>query len=487
MNQQKKAPLLEALLAYGKQPLWPFHTPGHKQGKGLDSELKELLQDFASADVSLMGDELDDPFAPSSCIAKSQQLLAELYGAEDSYFSAIGTTGALQILMLASLKEGDKVLLPRNAHRSIFGGLVLTGANPVLLQPEWDSEWGISHGISAETLNTALAEHPDAKVLILISPTYYGTTGDLKQLIAMAHERNLTVLVDEAHGPHLSFFTSNLSTALQSGADGIAQSAHKLLGAFTGASWLHLSGDRINRERIRQAFLVLQTSSPNYPLLASLDGARRQMGVRGKELWEIAARQANEIRREINNIEGLTCLTESDAPFGKLDPCKLTVGVQKLGLTGIEAGEWLRWQENIQPELVDEQNVLFIWTYADGEPEKEALLSGLRRLAQSHLKKTKPINQVALLGNKKSAPLARAPRQVFFAEKKNCLLNDSVGKIAGEMISFYPPGIPLIWPGERIELETLEIVKKGLALGLMVAGPQDLSLNNIQVVEEPEE
>ena len=221
MNQQKKAPLLDALLAYGKQPLWPFHTPGHKQGKGLDSGLQELLQDFASADVSLMGDELDDPFAPSSCIAESQRLLAELYGAEDSYFSAIGTTGVLQILMLASLKEGDKVLLPRNAHRSLSGGLVLTGASPVLLQPEWDSEWGISHGISTETLKVALVEHPDAKVLILISPTYYGATSDLKTLITMAHERDLIVIVDEAHGPHLPFFTSHLSTALQAGADGV--------------------------------------------------------------------------------------------------------------------------------------------------------------------------------------------------------------------------------------------------------------------------
>lgn len=488
MDQQTKAPLLETLLAYGKQPLWPFHTPGHKQGKGLDSGLKELLQNLAAMDVSLMGDELDDPFAPSSCIAQSQKLLAELYGAEDSYFSAIGTTGALQILMLASLKEGDKVLLPRNAHRSLSGGLVLTGANPVLLQPEWDFEWGISHGISTETLKVALDEHPDAKVLILVSPTYYGTMSDLKALITMAHERDLIVLVDEAHGPHLPFFSTHpLQTALQAGADGVAQSAHKLLGAFTGASWLHLLGDRIDRERIRQAFLVLQTSSPNYPLLASLDGARRQMGVQGKELWEIAARQANEIRKEINHIEGLTCLTEDNAPLGKLDPCKITVGVQKLGLTGKEAGEWLRWQKNIQPELVDEQNVLFIWTYADGESEKEALLSSLRSLSKSQLKKSKPQNQEVLLDNKKSTSLAQSPRQVFFAEKKKYLLCDSVGKIAGEMISFYPPGIPLIWPGERIKPETLEMIKKGLALGLMVAGPQDLGLNNIQIVEEPEE
>ena len=478
---QWRAPLLERLLGYQGLPLWSFHTPGHKQGKGLDADLARLLEQFARADVSLMGDELDDPFHPVSCIREAQGLLAELYGAERSYFSAIGTTGALQVLMLASFQEGDKVLLPRNAHRSLWGGLVLSGAKPVFLSPQYDEDWQISHGISIEVLEHALELHPDAKGLILVSPTYYGVIGELEKLVELAHQRGLTVLVDEAHGAHLRFLENPLLDGISAGADGVAQSAHKLLGAFTGASWLHIQGKRVLPEKIEQAFLALQTSSPNYPLLASLDGARRQLATAGRAEWVKICGLAERLRADIQKIPGLACLSSLDIEGGRLDPCKITVDMSGLGLSGAEAAMWLREQRWIQPELADINNVLFLLTYSDGESEVAALLAALQDLAAAHSgQRSKkaitievpPVSEVVL-----------TPRQVFFAGKKSVSLGASIGEIAGEPVSFYPPGIPLVWPGEVITAEQIGQIKTGLEAGLQISGPLDGSLERIQIVE----
>lgn len=482
---QKKAPLLQTLLKYQALPLHPFHTPGHKQGKDLDAELKELLAHYERADVSLMGDELDDPFDPGSCIAEAQNLLAELYGAEKSYFSAIGTTGALQILMLACFQEDEFVLLPRNAHRSLWSGLILTGARPVFLSPSVDDQWGISHDVPLKTWLEAMDKYPDAKGLVLTSPTYYGVAGDYSAVVEKAYQKNMVVLVDEAHGPHLRFLETSIPDGIQNGADGVAQSAHKLLGAFTGASWLHTQGNRIDPLRVKQAFLAVQTSSPNYPLLASLDGARRQVAIEGKEKWARIEHLAANLREEINRIAGLKCLTAEEISPGRLDPCKITVQVSQLGITGAEAAQWLRKECMIQPELADYSNVLFLLTYSDSVQDVEFLLDSLKRLAKENRKDNPlPLSYIPAMP-KFSTPLL-SPREVFFRKKKGISREESLGKIAGEMVSFYPPGIPLIWPGEIITEESLMVIERGQKAGLMISGPADSALKTIQIVEEEE-
>lgn len=484
---QLEAPLLKALLTYGTGPLVPFHTPGHKQGKGLDPDLVQLLGIYAKADVSLMGDELDDPFSPHGCILEAQELLAALYESKESWFSAIGTTGALQILMMSSFKKGDYVFLPRNAHRSLWGGLVLTGATPIFLEPDFDSTWGIAHDISLKTLKEALSAYPQGKGLILVSPTYYGVAGNLRKLIEVAHQHHLIVLADEAHGPHLRFLSSSMEDALQAGADGVAQSAHKMLGAFTGASWFHLQGDRISSEQIRSSLLLLQTTSPNYPLLASLDGARRQLAKEGKTRWSGIEQLAKQLREEINHIEGLRCLTEKDVPGRALDPCKITVNLSGLGITGQQGATWLRNQWDIQPELTDERNVLFLLTYSDGIDEVDRLLNSLDHLSVEMREKhafpffQKDENQNPL---RKFSKPKLTPRETFFSSKRSVPLMSAVGKIAGEIVSFYPPGIPLVWPGEVISEEVLQQILVGKKAGLTLAGPKDQNLEWIQTVEE---
>lgn len=480
---QKKAPLLETLLGYQNLPLYPFHTPGHKQGKGLDKELKQLLVYYDRADISLMGDELDDPFDPTSCIAEAQNLLAKLYGAERSYFSAIGTTGALQILMLASFQEGDFVFVSRNAHRSLWSSFVLTGAQPIFLSPATDFRWGISHDVPLTTWVEAMNQYPEAKGAVLTSPTYYGVAGDYSEVVEKAHQNNMIVLIDEAHGPHLRFLETRIPDGIQNGADGVAQSAHKLLGAFTGASWFHIQGDLIDPLRVKQAFLSVQTSSPNYPLLASLDGARRQAAVEGKEKWTQIEHVAESLRRSINQIAGLKCLTREEILPCRLDPCKITVQVSRLGITGAEAARWLRKECMIQAELADYSNVLFLLTYCDHAEEVEFLLQSLKRLADEYQKnKPLPLSYIPVMP-KISVPLL-SPRKVFFSKKRVVTREESIGKIAGEMISFYPPGNPLIWPGEMITDENLVIIEKGQSAGLMVSGPADSTLKTIQIVEE---
>ena len=485
MSRQEQAPLLEALLAYSKLPIRAFHTPGHKQGAGLDSDLASLLENYARGDVSLMGDELDDPFAPTSCILEAQERLAELYGANRSYFSAIGTTGALQILSLASFKEGDLVFVPRNAHRSLWSSLVLTGARPVFLTPEWDEEWKIFQGISLETLEKAISRYPEAKGLFLISPTYYGVSGDLEKLIEKAHQNDLLVLLDEAHGVHLPFLKNKLPEGIRSGADGVAQSAHKFLGACTGASWLHIQGDKLLPEKIQQSFLALQTSSPNYPLLASLDGARRQMGVAGKALWGKVEELAQWLRQEINQITGLACLTEEEIRPFLFDPCKIAVRFDRLGLSGIEAASWLREKKLIQPELADQQNVLFLLTYADGKEQVEILLKALQELATTFQKQlcegTPKVNSWKL---PRISKVDLTPREVFFRNKVSIPFKESIGKIIGEPISFYPPGIPLIWPGEQMDERRFTQISEGVKAGLMVSGPLDGTLEKVRIVED---
>ena len=485
MSRQEQAPLLEALLAYSQKPISAFHTPGHKQGVGLDQELMNLLGNYARADVSLMGDELDDPFSPSSCILEAQKRLAELYGAEASYFSAIGTTGALQILALSSFKEGDLVFLPRNANRSLWSSLVLTGARPVFLTPEWNEEWKIFQGISLATLEKAMIQYPEAKGLFLISPTYYGVSGELEKLIEKAHQKDLVVLLDEAHGVHLPFLKKPLPHGVSSGADGVAQSAHKFLGAFTGASWLHIQGKRLLPEKIHQSFLALQTSSPNYPLLASLDGARRQMGVAGKALWGPIEEMADELRQRINQITGLACLTEEEIRPFLLDPCKITVRFDQLGLSGIEAADWLREKKLIQPELADQQNVLFLLTYADKSETIDTLLDALQSLAvafQGQLcERSGKIPKGELL---EASRADLTPREVFFKSKKSIPFEECINKIMGEPISFYPPGIPLIWPGERMDEMRFIQISEGIKAGLMVSGPLDKTLEKVQIVED---
>lgn len=491
-TKQGQAPLAEAMRAYRLDGALAFHTPGHKQGIGAHPLLKELLtEEGLKEEVSLM-EELDDLHAPATCIREAQDLSAELYGAEAAYFCINGTTGAVQAMLLAALQADDTVLVPRNAHRSIVGGLVLSGARPVYLRPEQDARLGIPMGVSLETIKAACLEHPEAGALVLVYPTYYGVTVDLVAIADFVHARGMLLLVDEAHGAHLPFSEALPAEAIAAGADLAALSTHKLLGSLTQTSMLLLgAGGRIDQERLRESLSLLQSTSPNQLLLASLDIARLQMEEHGQALVGKAVSLAEGLRKRINSIPGLwsPSLAEiASAGAQGLDLTKVTVQVSGLGLSGPEAEHYLRHEQKIQCELSDARNLLFIISYADTEAEAERLAVALEALSAWAQRQQKFEKEALIPMMEGALPEAGEqvlkPREAFFAVKEQVPFAQAAGRISGEQVMFYPPGVPLLVPGERIAHNLLDYIRRQQWLGLKVAGPADLSLEYLKVVKE---
>ena len=516
-NRQFTAPISKAMEAYAGDGALAFHTPGHKQGLGAHPLLKGLITEAGlRQEVSLM-EELDDLHEPAGCIKEAQELAAELWGAKESLFVINGTTGAIQAMLVGTLSPGDKVLVPRNAHRSIMGGIILAGAVPIYLQPEIDTRLGIAMGLSVATVKQAIKEHPEAKALVAVYPTYYGFCCDLQRIGELVHEANMLLLVDEAHGAHLRFGKDLPKQAIELGADVAAQSTHKLLGSMTQTSMLHIGSNRVEAERIRQAASLLQSTSPNQLLLASLDIARLQMAQEGAQRVNRAVELAQWLRKKINEIPGLYCPGKeiwagqeasqlmagsedlSDVGAVALDWAKVTVNLAGLDISGQEAELLLRHQWKVQCELSDPENLLFIISMADTQREADRLLQVLQELAVKHLA-TKTANKddsdIAEEQDCKKAdnlchmaemPVAvqrMNPREAFFAPIRTVALEKAIGCICGETIAFYPPGIPVLCPGEEITEALVEYIRFYQAKGMRLSGAVDSTLGTIRVCQE---
>lgn len=518
-NRQFTAPISKAMEAYAGDGALAFHTPGHKQGLGAHPLLKRLITEAGlRQEVSLM-EELDDLHEPAGCIKEAQELAAELWGAKESLFVINGTTGAIQAMLVGTLSPGDKVLVPRNAHRSIMGGIILAGAVPIYLQPEIDTRLGIAMGLSVATVKQAIKEHPEAKALVVVYPTYYGFCCDLQRIGELVHEANMLLLVDEAHGAHLRFGKDLPKQAIELGADVAAQSTHKLLGSMTQTSMLHIGSNRVESERIRQAASLLQSTSPNQLLLASLDIARLQMAQEGAQRVNRAVELAQWLRKKINEIPGLYCpgkeiwagqeagqpmAGSQDLPYDKLgavalDWAKVTVNLSGLDISGQEAELLLRHQWKVQCELSDPENLLFIISMADTQREADRLLQVLQELAVKHLA-TKTANKddsgiAKEQGCKKADNICHMaempvavprmnPREAFFAPIRTVALEKAIGCICGETIAFYPPGIPVLCPGEEITEALVEYIRFYQAKGMRLSGAVDSELKTIRVCQE---
>lgn len=516
-NRQFTAPISKAMEAYAGDGALAFHTPGHKQGLGAHPLLKRLITEAGlRQEVSLM-EELDDLHEPAGCIKEAQELAAELWGAKESLFVINGTTGAIQAMLVGTLSPGDKVLVPRNAHRSIMGGIILAGAVPIYIQPEIDTRLGIAMGLSVATVKQAIKEHPEAKALVAVYPTYYGFCCDLQRIGELLHEANMLLLVDEAHGAHLRFGKDLPKQAIELGADVAAQSTHKLLGSMTQTSMLHIGSNRVEAERIRQAASLLQSTSPNQLLLASLDVARLQMAQEGTQRVNRAVELAQWLRKKINEIPGLYCPGKeiwagqeagqlmtgsedlSDVGAVALDWAKVTVNLAGLDISGQEAELLLRHQWKVQCELSDPENLLFIISMADTQREADRLLQVLQELAVKHLA-TKTANkadsdiaeeqgckQADNLCHMAEMPVAvqrMNPREAFFAPIRTVALEKAIGCICGETIAFYPPGIPVLCPGEEITEALVEYIRFYQAKGMRLSGAVDSTLGTIRVCQE---
>lgn len=481
---QSETPLFDALMEYVDRETIPFHVPGHKKGVGADAEFKKFIgENPFKIDVTVfkLVDSLHHPTGP---IKKAQELASDAYGSDASFFCIHGTSGAIQAMIMSVVGSYDKIIIPRNVHKSVTSGIILSGATPVYMQPELDKEVGIAHGVTPETVEKTLKENPDAKAVLIINPTYYGVATDIKKIATIVHSYDIPLIVDEAHGPHLGFNDKLPMSAIEAGADICCQSTHKIIGALTQCSLLHVCSKRISVHRVQQMLSLLQTTSPSYILMASLDCARRQIALHGDELLDKSISLANYAREEINKIPGFYS-------FGKeiignpgvfaLDPTKITITCRDLGITGFQLDMILSDKYHIQLELSDLYNGLAVGSFGDTKENIEALINALKEIS----------NEYENNENKKSDFIdipaipeqVKIPRDAFNSEKVVLPLNDSKGRISGEFLLAYPPGIPVLCPGEIITEEIINYIQKLKDAGLYVQGTEDLEVNFIKVVK----
>ncbi len=482
---QLDTPLFSGLRAHAEKNPIQFHIPGHKKGAGIDPDFKEYIGDNALAIDLINIEPLDDLHQPKGIIKEAQDLAAEAFGADKTFFSIQGTSGAIMTMIMAVCGPGDKIIIPRNVHKSVMSAIVFSGATPVFIHPEIDEKLGISHGITVDSVSKALEQYPDAKGLLVINPTYFGVSADLKKIVDIAHSYNVPVLVDEAHGVHLHFHESLPLSAMQAGADLAATSVHKLGGSMTQSSVLNLKGNLVSAKKVQSILSMLTTTSTSYLLLASLDVARKRLATEGEALIDKTIALAQSIRSQINTVDGLYCVGEeilaSEAAFD-YDPTKLIISVKNLDLSGHEVEVWLREKYNIEVELSDLYNILCIITPGDTIKEADILVKALTELAAERKGIAKNTETKIMLPD--IPVLALSPRDAFYAETELVPFDQSEGRIIAEFIMVYPPGIPIFIPGEIITKENLRYIKTNMEAGLPVQGPEDYDFKFLRVIKE---
>ena len=482
---QYETPLFTSLVEHAKKNPVQFHIPGHKKGKGMDPEFREFIGENALSIDLINIAPMDDLHQPKGIIKQAQDLAAEAFGADHTFFSIQGTSGAIITMIMTVCQPKDKIIVPRNVHKSVMSAIILSGAIPIFINPEIDKNLGISHGITIDQVEKTLQEHPDAKGLLVINPTYFGIAADLKQIVDTAHSYNIPVLVDEAHGVHIHFHDELPLSAMQAGADMAATSVHKLGGSMTQSSILNIKEGLISVNRVQSILSMLTTTSTSYILLASLDTARRQLATKGREMLDQTIKLANYTRDAINEIPYLYCVGKEI--LGKkatynYDPTKLIISIKELGITGYTVEKWLREHYNIEVELSDLYNILCLITPGDSKTEADILITALKDLAEQY--KTEAISHAPIQVMLPDTPeLACTPRRAFYAETEVVPIDESANRISAEFIMVYPPGIPIFIPGELITEENISYIKKNMDAGLPVQGPEDPDIKYLRVIK----
>lgn len=478
---QQRAPVYEALEDFRKNRIVPFDVPGHKRGRG-NPELVELLgQQCVGIDVNSMKC-LDNLCHPISVIREAEEMAAEAFGAAYAFLMVGGTTASVQSMVLSVCKKGEKIILPRNVHRSVINALVLNGAIPVYVNPDMDTKLGIALGMKVSQVEQAIRENPDAVAVLVNNPTYYGICSDLRSIVALAHKNGMKVLADEAHGTHFYFGENMPISAMAAGADMAAVSMHKSGGSLTQSSFL-LTGPGMNPGYVRQIINLTQTTSASYLLLASLDISRRNLALRGREEFAKVTALAEYARAEINRIGGYYAYTaeliNGDSIYD-FDRTKLTVNTLGIGLAGIEVYDLLRDEYDIQAELGDIANILAYISIGDREREIERLVSALAEIRRQYKKDGAGMFTQEYIDPK----VVVSPQRAFYAEKESLPLMETKGKVCSEFVMCYPPGIPILAPGEQITGQILNYIRYAKEKGCSMTGPEDPYIERLNVLKE---
>jgi arginine/lysine/ornithine decarboxylase len=476
---QVNAPIYEALRRLRRMRVVPFDVPGHKRGRG-NMELTEFLgEDCMNVDVNSMK-PLDNLCHPVSVIKDAEDLAAEAFGAENVFFMVGGTTSAVQSMIMYACKEGDKIIMPRNVHRSAINALILTGAVPVYVDPDVNHQLGIALGMSVEQVERAIRENPDAKAIMVNNPTYYGICSDLRRITELAHAHGMLVLVDEAHGTHFYFGKDFPVTAMAAGADLASVSMHKSGGSLTQSSFL-LMGKAVNADYMRQVVNLTQTTSASYLLLSSLDISRKRLALSGPEIFAETVEMAEYAREEINGIGGYYAysreLINGDSVFD-FDVSKLSVYTLPIGLAGIEVYDLLRDEYDIQIEFGDIGNILAYISVGDRKRDIERLIS-----AMAEIKRRFGKSEAGMLTQEYINPIvAETPRKAFYAAKRSVPLEEAAGAVCSEFVMCYPPGIPIVAPGELITPEIIEYIKYAKEKGCQMTGTEDINIERLNIL-----
>lgn len=478
---QTRAPIYEALEEFKKMRVVPFDVPGHKRGRG-NPELRDFLgEKCVGIDVNSMK-PLDNLCHPVSVIKDAEALAAEAFGAANAFFMVNGTTSSVQTMVLSCCKRGDKIILPRNVHRSVINALVLCGAHPVYVNPEVDKRLGISLGMSVSQVEKAIKAHPDAVAILVNNPTYYGICSDIRSITRLAHANGMKVLADEAHGTHFYFGRRLPVCAMSVGADMAAVSMHKSGGSLTQSSLL-LTGAEMNAGYVSQIINLTQTTSGSYLLLSSLDISRRNLALRGKEIFRQVQDLTQYAREEINRIGGYYAyaqdLINNDSIFD-FDSTKLSVYTLDIGLAGIEVYDLLRDEYDIQVEFGDLGNILAYVSVGDRMQDIERLVSALAEIRRRYGR-----DRTGLMTQEYLPPQVEVtPQEAFYAEKISLPLNEAEGHICSEFVMCYPPGIPILAPGERITRDILDYIAYAKEKGCSMTGPEDIAIEHLNVLRQ---
>lgn len=480
IEKQKSAPVYEALERFRKQRVVPFDVPGHKRGRGNPELVKLLGEQCVSLDVNSMK-PLDNLCHPVSVIYDAEQLAADAFGAAHAYFMVGGTTSAVQSMILTACKAGDKIILPRNVHKSVINALVLCGAEPVYVNPDVDNHIGIALGMETSLVEKAMNDNPDAVAVFVNNPTYYGICSDLRSIVKLAHDRGMLVLADEAHGTHLYFHEKLPVSAMEAGADMAAVSMHKSGGSLTQSSLLLLNST-VNTRYVEQIINLTQTTSASYLLLSSLDISRRNLALRGHESFEKVSSMAEYARSEINSIGGYYAYGRDIVNGGSIydfDVTKLSVYTRDMGLTGIEVYDLLRDEYDIQIEFGDIGNILAYISIGDRIQDIERLVGALEDIKRLYSRTSSKLHNAEYI-----APIVAAtPQKAFYSDKELVPIRETAGRICGEFVMCYPPGIPILAPGEQITTEIIDYILYAKEKGCSMQGPEDPDISKLNVLK----
>lgn len=477
--EQKTAPIYEALERFRRKRVVPFDVPGHKRGRG-NPELAQLLgEKCVGLDVNSMK-PLDNLGHPVSVIRQAEELTADAFGAAHAFLMVNGTTSSVQSMILSVCKAGDKIILPRNVHKSVINALVLCGGIPVYVEAKVNPKIGIALGVEVEEITRVMDENPDAAAVFINNPTYYGVCSNLKKIVEAAHQRGMKVLADEAHGTHLYFGENLPISGMAAGADMAAVSMHKSGGSLTQSSIL-LCGPSMDAEYVRQIINLTQTTSASYLLLSSLDISRRNLALRGRESFAKVTKMAEYARSEINSIGDYYAygkdLVDGDSVYD-YDVTKLSVYTQGIGLTGIEVYDLLRDEYDIQIEFGDIGNILAYISIGDRIQDIERLVGALEDIRRLYEKDSRDL----YCGDFIKPEAVMTPQQAFYAGKKQVPIRRAAGCICAELVMCYPPGIPILTPGERVTEEIIEYILYAKEKGCSLQGTLDPNVELLNVI-----